>query len=582
MKRQIQRLSDELVNKIAAGEVVERPASVVKELVENSLDAGATRIKILIRDGGKKLIQITDNGHGIPVDQLDMAIERHASSKITAFDDLYALKTKGFRGEALASICSVAKVTLSSAIKDHDPQEILVESGQIIDRRACAHPVGTTLTVKYLFYQTPARLKFLKTSPTETSHIVDVVTKLALCHPHVGFSLHQDQTTLLEAPEDQDGYLRVLAILGKDFADNIYAFSEETQQMQVYGYFGHPQMAKSQRSFCFLFVNGRPVSDKVLWHAVMESYRDLLMRGKYPVVVLHLHMDEALLDVNVHPQKSEVRYHKSQQVHQFVYHSLKKQLSEAPWLNKDQGRPGASSQWSGVDEQGSVARGPLSVVREEEAEKEVGGYCEEVEQEISYSRTMFGRMQPIGQVMGTFLLCEADDKLFIIDQHAAHERIGFEKLIKQYENEGVAIIPLLIPETFDLKPSDAEILKKYLGELLKFGFEMEFFGGQTFVLKGLPSLLQGKVDIIPFIHDLVEDVKETGLLKSLTDKVHAVLMRISCHAQIRANHHLERQEIQALLNELDDYPFTDFCPHGRPVCIDVSKEEIEKWFKRIL
>ncbi|MFH1357054.1 MAG: DNA mismatch repair endonuclease MutL [bacterium] len=571
MTVQINRLPDDLVNKIAAGEVVERPASVVKELLENSLDAGATRIKILIRDGGKKLVQVSDNGHGISPEQLDLAIERHTSSKITQFDDLYALKTKGFRGEALASICSVAKVTVSSAIKDHDPQEILVEAGRAIDRRACAHPVGTTVTVKYLFFQTPARLKFLKTSPTETSHIVDVVTKLALCHPHVGFFLHQDQTTLLEVPENQDGYLRVLAILGKDFADNIYAFSEEAEQMQLYGYFGHPQMAKSQRSFCFMFVNGRPVSDKVLWHAVMEAYRDLLMRGKYPVVVLHLHMNEALLDVNVHPQKSEVRFHKSQQVHQFVYQSLKKQLSEAPWLTREQGRGGIGDR--------------LSVVgcREEEKNQSIETANKSHQQkEISYSRTLFGRMQPLGQVMGTYVLCEADSKLFIIDQHAAHERIGFEKLIKQYKEDGISSAPLLIPETFDLKPSDAEILKKYLDELIKFGFDIEFFGGQTFVLKGLPSLLQGRVAIIPFIHDLVEDVKETGHLKSLTDKVHAILMRISCHAQIRANQHLELQEIQALLNELDEYPFTDFCPHGRPVCVDVSKDEIEKWFKRIL
>ncbi|MBU0505757.1 DNA mismatch repair endonuclease MutL, partial [bacterium] len=562
MTVQINRLPDDLVNKIAAGEVVERPASVVKELLENSLDAGATRIKILIRDGGKKLVQVSDNGHGISPEQLDLAIERHTSSKITQFDDLYALKTKGFRGEALASICSVAKVTVSSAIKDHDPQEILVEAGRAIDRRACAHPVGTTVTVKYLFFQTPARLKFLKTSPTETSHIVDVVTKLALCHPHVGFFLHQDQTTLLEVPENQDGYLRVLAILGKDFADNIYAFSEEAEQMQLYGYFGHPQMAKSQRSFCFMFVNGRPVSDKVLWHAVMEAYRDLLMRGKYPVVVLHLHMNEALLDVNVHPQKSEVRFHKSQQVHQFVYQSLKKQLSEAPWLTREQGRGGIGDR--------------LSVVgcREEEKNQSIETANKSHQQkEISYSRTLFGRMQPLGQVMGTYVLCEADSKLFIIDQHAAHERIGFEKLIKQYKEDGISSAPLLIPETFDLKPSDAEILKKYLDELIKFGFDIEFFGGQTFVLKGLPSLLQGRVAIIPFIHDLVEDVKETGHLKSLTDKVHAILMRISCHAQIRANQHLELQEIQALLNELDEYPFTDFCPHGRPVCVDVSKDE---------
>lgn len=607
---QIHKLDDDLINKIAAGEVVERPASVVKELVENAVDAGSSKIVITISDGGKKLIRIADDGKGIPAEQLEMAVSRHATSKITQFEDLYCLQTKGFRGEALASICSVAKVTLSSCTAEGEPSEIIVEGGQLIDQRACAQPLGTTITVKYLFYQTPARLKFLKTAPTETSHVVDVVTRMALSHPHIAFTLLKDDKTLIEVKKNQDLQQRMVALLGKDLADYLYNFSAEVPGMKVKGLLGHPQVSRSQRHQTFFFVNGRSVNDKVLWHATLEAYRDLLMKGRYPVLVMDLWVDEKTVDVNVHPTKAEIRFHQSQQVHHFVYRALRDKLKESPWLAdgfsssqasssapairsyERASAPSSNSPSTGTIKE-SVQGWSQKFFQDDESQKTFlsdqsrsQGYSsaksQSPQRQIQFGRTQYADMNPIGQLLGTYILCEGDGKMVLIDQHAAHERIGFEKLMLQYQKEGIPCQPLLVPETFDLKPSDADVLKNYVEDFAKFGFEIEFFGGHTFVLKAVPTLLEGKIEISSLLQNLIGDIRETGELVSLKDKLHHVLATMSCHAQIRAHHHLSFDEMKALLTELEEYQFTDFCPHGRPVSVEVTLDEIEKWFKRVL
>lgn len=624
MSQKIHKLDEDLINKIAAGEVVERPASVVKELVENSLDAGSTQITVSIRDGGKKLIQVTDNGSGIAPNELELAISRHATSKIKKFDDLYELGTKGFRGEALASVGSVAQLTVASKTADAPAAEIIVHAGQIIDQRECAQPLGTTVAVKYLFYQTPARLKFLRTRETEASHVEDVLTKMALSHHHVEFRLYHDDKLIFNAPVCEDPKDRLNHILGKDLSANLYPFFEQGEKLSVSGYFCHPATAIGQRSHAYFFVNSRAVSDKVLWHAVSEAYRDLLMKGKYPVMVLDLHIDEKLVDVNVHPAKSEVRFHQSQVVHAFVKDSLRRHLLAAPWQEKHavagdalstdldvqrfesqnlsvggnqletsrmavgEGLKDGLNQWSrdffsGRDDGGfgGGLRSGASLGENREWKMENGGGLSS-QRQIQFGKTPYAQMNPIGQFMGTYIVCESGDRLVLIDQHAAHERVGFEKLMQQFAQSGILSEPLLVPETFELKPSDAEILKKYTQELLAFGFEIEPFGGNTFVLKATPVMLKGKIDFKMLIVSVVEDIKASGELGSLKDKLHHVLATMACHAQIRANHHLERQEISALLKELEHYQFTDFCPHGRPVCIEVTKEEIEKWFRRVL
>lgn len=578
MTHAIKRLDDDLINKIAAGEVIERPASVIKELVENSLDAGSSQISVAIKEGGKKWLQVSDNGRGIRREELELAVARHATSKIDNFDDLYKLKTKGFRGEALASICAVAKVSVASQFQGEEAAEIIVEGGKTIDKKSCAHAQGTTVTVKYLFFQTPARLKFLKSDETETSHIVDVVTKLALSHPQVGFSLKQDDKTLIEVPSAQNLFQRLTFLLGKDISEQQYEFSGEGAGMKMCGFVGHPQLAKSQRNFCHLFVNGRAVQDKVLWHAIQESYRNLLMKGKYPVMVLNLFLDENLLDVNVHPTKAEVRFHHSQQVHQFVYHGLRAKLEEAPWVKNSMSEP--------VQKEMTMEHQIPSVFKTESFSPSVSVYTREIPQrdpqkQIQFGKTPYAVMHPIGQFLGTYILCESENQLILIDQHAAHERIGFEKLMLEFQKNGILTENLLSPETFDLKPSDTEILKRYLSELKSFGFDVEFFGGNTFVLKAEPMLLKGKIKFSHLISDLIEDIKETGELSSLKDSLSHVFATLACHAQIRANHHLHMDEMRSLLLELDQYQFTGFCPHGRPVSVEVTREEIEKWFKRV-
>lgn len=597
----IHKLGDDLINKIAAGEVVERPASVVKELVENSIDAGSTRIEVTLKEGGKKLIQITDNGAGIPPQELRLAMARHATSKINHFDDLYHLKTKGFRGEALASIASVAQLTLSSHAPGFDPHEIIVHGGEIIDERICALPLGTTVTVKYLFYQTPARLKFLRSKETETSHVVDVITKMALSHPQIEFKLWNEDRLIFEAPLFQTALERVVSILGNDLRESLYPFSGEGAGMSVHGFFGHPQVALSQRNQSYFFVNGRAVNDKVLWHAVMEAYRDLLMKGRYPIMVLNLHVDENTIDVNVHPAKSEVRFHHPQQIHAFVHTTLRQHLQAAPWLQVSSalqnsapplppffGHPplgGGQGEGNARTENPNVAHtmsGWSNQYFSQTSPSEKTYATQPMQTQIRFGKTSYADMTPIGQWHSTYILCESANKLVLIDQHAAHERIGFEKLMLQFRANSIPREPLLIPETFDLKPSDAELLKNYLGQLADFGIEVDYFGGNTFVVKAIPALFKNKMNLPQVIADVLADIKEAGELIALKDRLHLLFATMACHAQIRAHHHLSLTEMQALLKELDHYQFTDFCPHGRPVSIEITGEEIEKWFRRTL
>jgi DNA mismatch repair protein MutL len=602
----IKRLDDDLINKIAAGEVVERPASVVKELVENALDAQATQITVTIKDGGRKLIQVSDNGVGIAPQDLPLAIARHATSKISEFADLYRLHTKGFRGEALASIASVSQLTLSSQALGHEPREIVVHGGSVIEEKSCAHPQGTTVAAKFLFYQTPARLKFLRSKETETSHVVDAVTKLALSHPSVEFKVLQEDVTLFEAPVFQDEKKRVTHILGNEFKDSLYPFYGEEAGLKVSGFFGHPQVAKSQRSSAYFFVNSRAVNDKVLWHAVLEAYRDLLMKGKYPILVLNLEVDENTVDVNVHPAKSEIRFHHPQQVHAFVYRCLRTHLQDSPWLKQNLEHFTGETAFAGTPN-GQVSENffqTASALREAstgQIAQSLNTWSErhfqgsesarsssyfpakpDVQKQIRFGKTPYAQMQPIGQLLGTYILCQAEDKLILIDQHAAHERVGFEKLLLQFQNQGIPSEATLVPELLELKPSDAAIFSTVLDDLKKFGFDIEPFGGNSFAVKALPVLLKNKINVLKLVHDLIDDIRETGQLGTLLDKLHHVLATMACHAQIRANHYLNLDEMRALLRELDDYQFTDFCPHGRPVSVEVTKEEIERWFRRVL
>ncbi len=597
-------LPDSLINRIAAGEVIERPASVVKELLENAIDSGAAHIDIEIADGGKKSILVKDDGCGIAPDDLLLAVSRHATSKIKTDDDLFSIHTLGFRGEALASIASVAKLTLTSrSRKTEEPaHEIRIEGGEIISESEAGHPFGTTVSVRYLFYKTPARLKFLKGTETEMTHIVDHVTKVALGNPQCAIRLHHNGKKILDTEGSPDLIKKVSDLFGKDIADNCYPIKifssasslQSASPIEISGLVGHPQISRSHQKNLFILVNGRAVRDKVIFHAVMEAYRNLLMHGKYPFVVLNLNVSPEAVDVNVHPAKAEVRFADGQGMHRLVYETLRQTLEAEPWNQNSTGleepswismtssKPLFSSSPTSQSDFDQPSRTFNSLPYAQRPVLHAKTESDFVVKNVSQTRVAYSGLNVIGQLMGTYLVCEGEGKLVLIDQHAAHERVGFEKLLQLYHQGSIPSQQLLVPENVELKPAEAEILKKYLEELKTFGLDIEFFGGSTFMVRSVPSLFHQKVSMKDLILDLVGDVLEKGSLVSLKDRFHDLFASMSCHGAIRANHHLTIEEMRGLLKELSAYPLTNFCPHGRPVAIDVSQGELEKWFKRVV
>ncbi|MBX7149731.1 DNA mismatch repair endonuclease MutL [bacterium] len=595
----IAQLPDVLVNRIAAGEVIERPSSVVKELVENALDAGATEISVDLSQGGKKSIVVKDNGCGIKPEQLKLSIHRHTTSKIKTLDDLDRINTMGFRGEALASMASIAKLKITSRSRETQSpaHEIEVEGGEIIHFGETGHDYGTTVSVKYLFHHTPARLKFLKSNETELSHISDFLTKCALINPQVGFKLFHDDKKIISVRPTAQLKERVRELFGADISEWIYPISHQHDSISVTGFAGHPQLARSHQRDMYLFVNGRPVRDKVIFHALIEAYRNLLMHGKYPFVIVNMTMPHEMVDVNVHPAKTEVRFVNGNVMHRLVTDALRKTLAESPWFETT-AAPSYSIPPS-IDQSRGMARHAPTVLpssytlstgafkNDNELVSSLKQNIEpiqepETQRAIQFAHTPFGELTVIGQLSGTYILCQGRDKLVLIDQHAAHERVGFEKLLLEQEKGGIHKQNLLIPETFDLNPSDAEVLKQYLDDLKPYGLDIDHFGGNTFVVRAYPSLLQGKLNIKNMVLDFVGEALERGRIDSLKDKMNHVLATMACHAAVRAHDVLGRHEMEALLKDLDQYHFTSFCPHGRPVMVEVTEYEIQKWFKRIV
>lgn len=602
----IQILPDLLIDKIAAGEVVERPASVVKELVENALDAGATTIDIELSEGGRKSILVRDNGGGIDAAELKLAASRHATSKIRELEDLDNIATMGFRGEALASIAAVSHLTITSRVPGKAASHLAMEGGKLVSEGDCGHPDGTSVAVKYLFFNIPARLKFLKTPETELSHIIDYVTRSALTHPEVAYTLTHEGKNVLRAPLAPDLNARVSALVGKETAKNSFSFSKVTGDVSIAGLAGHPQVSRSHAREMYLFVNSRPVKDKTLHHAVLEAYRDVLMKGRYPFVVLYVNLPGTMVDVNVHPAKTEVRFAQGSVIHNLVKEAIRSALMAEPW-KKNESQPSfvptAPAPFASAPRESYASlpfyerssTGPVPESNDNTVYGQALRTWDDAapvmeartpasadERQVDWGRLRYGELTIIGQFLATYIVCQLGDKLVLVDQHAAHERVGFEKLMLQYREGQIASQSLLIPENIDLKPSETEILKKMTDELLAFGFDVEFFGGNTFVVRAVPALMVGRLSTRDLIVDLVGDMVEKGSLTTLKDKLHHMLATMACHGAIRAHHALTIEEMRALLKELDQYQFTSFCPHGRPAAVEIEKSEVERWFKRIV
>lgn len=561
----IRRLPESLVAKIAAGEVVERPFSVIKELVENAIDAGATQIEIEAEDGGRKRMAVIDDGCGMTEEEALLSLERHATSKLANEEDLFRIRTLGFRGEALPSIAAVSFMTLESRRRDSTGPAVRIEiqGGEIVRKMASSLPRGTRISIENLFFNTPARLKFLKSKETEFSHIAVWIESIALSRPDIGFVLKHNGKVEIRSVSQKEMRERIGEILGMEIAEFLHPVEANRGQLRLTGFVSDHRAGSTQAKSLFFYVNGRIVRDRTLQHAVLNAYEGLLMKHRYPWAVLHLSVPPEFVDVNVHPTKSEVRFTNGRLVHELVREGVREVLSigrgVSPAAAAELAQPFPLTPHEGLD-----TGAPLPIW----------------EREIAFPETVKGEgVRIIGQVHGTYLICETPEKMILIDQHAAHERIGFEKLKGQYESGGLQRQHLLIPQNFDLRPSQGEVLKKYLDDLAHLGLEIEFFGGNTFILRTIPTLLEG-TDVVSLVEELIESLQSFEKLTPFDEKVHQVLERMACHQQVRAGDRLTHEEIEALLKEMGTTRFSGQCPHGRPSVLEVPFDEIEKWFKR--
>jgi len=640
--RLIAKLPLLLVNQIAAGEVVERPASVVKELVENALDAGATSIAIDLEQGGIELIRVADNGHGIPEPQLALALAAHATSKISSADDLERLTTNGFRGEALASIASVSRLSIRSRTTDQLAAAVIECDGG--DQRPVAPasgPVGTVLTVRTLFANTPARRKFLKTPPTEQGRCLDIVRDAALSHPAVAFTLNADGRRLLDLPPDQDARTRAVAVLGPELESElieVHADDPRGSSLTLWGLVGRPSIARGSAQAQHLFVNGRPVRDRIIQHALKEAYRGLIEPGRHPTAVLLLELDPSTVDVNVHPQKTEVRFRESGRLHSLVYSAVREALQRAdltPTLAEPKplwagdarailpafarAEPPRQSAAEFVDafkrlvpNQSRIDYDQLraAIAQADLPPPAPADLASESAPDPAQSRVLADALRaalqhaaapalPVAmpaqrsiQVHNSFLVTQDEQGMLIIDQHALHERVMFEKLLARVTGRDAVIPdqgparplesqPLLIPATIPASPAQVDRLPALAPLLDKIGLVAEPLGPTTVAIRAFPTFLFSRgVEPGDFVADLLEQTDATGFTPGSEEALHAVLDMMACKAAIKAGDKLSEGELAELLALRTQVERSSNCPHGRPTSVRMTIRELEKRFGR--
>ena len=595
-RKPIRPLPPTLISQIAAGEVVERPASVVKELIENALDAQAKRIEVRIRDAGRTLIEVRDDGYGIPADELALAVSRHTTSKVGKPEDLFRIHTLGFRGEALAAIASVSHLTLISRPPEASTGAVIrVEGGRILGPvRPVAAPQGTTVRVEHLFFNVPARRKFLKTPATERRAIDETVLRYALAYPQVRFRLEHDGRLVLHT--DGSGQVEnvLVAIHGPRVVQRMFPVLYEDEPLRVHGWIGAPDLNRSHSRDMLFFVNGRPVQDPALVRAVLQGYHTFLMKGRYPLVVLFLELPPETVDVNVHPTKAEVRFRHPDRVFRAVQHAVRKALLAHSPLT-----PTPITEWDLLDASGR----PRSLPWEEqppsqEASPTEAGVSPEASQETeseppSPSSLAFARagdetsspplvesplLRLIGQVAATYLVAEGPDGLYLIDQHAAHERVLFEQLMAQRRTGQVSRQPLLQPVVVRLPPPQARVLEGYLETLERWGFEVEPFGPNTFQVRALPAVL-AHGDAAAALRVLVEDFEENEEPLA-RDREARLIARICKRLAVKGGQTLPREAQERLLQDLLRCENPRTCPHGRPTMIHIPVDLLERKFGR--
>ncbi len=597
----IRKLSNQLVNQIAAGEVVERPASVIKELVENSLDAGARRIEIEVEQGGTKLIRVRDDGVGIPSDELALALSRHATSKVSSFADLESIRSMGFRGEALPSIASVSRLRLISSHQDGDAAYEVEGKGdeESSQLKPAAHPQGTTLEVRDLFYNTPARRKFLRTEKTEFSHIQTLVQRLALVRFDVGFTLIHNRRTVLTLPpcdHPAEREARVAELLGRVFLENAIRVEEQAGDLMLSGWVAKPTFSRSQADMQYFYVNQRMVRDKLVTHAVRHAYQDVLYHGRHPAYLLFLDLEPRKVDVNVHPTKHEVRFRDSRSVHDFLFRGLHRVLSETrPQATAEEMQSVAMPTGaSAVDSQPSAGEGqvqqPLNWRVSERPSQYRAGFEAQRPQVSPVSSGVPGRevdadqeIPPLGyalaQLQGIYILAENSTGMVLVDMHAAHERITYERFKQTYREGGIVKQPLLVPVSVAVSVSEAELAESHAETLERLGIEISRLGRDSLAVRGIPALLNS-ADAEKLLRDLLADIAEHGESRRLDEEIDSVLATMACHGSVRANRQLNIAEMNALLREMERTERADQCNHGRPTWVQLSLRELDRLFLR--
>jgi DNA mismatch repair protein MutL len=564
----IKALPPEIISKIAAGEVVERPASVVKELVENALDARSTEIKVDVQAGGRKLIRITDDGEGMTPEDALLALRRYSTSKIEREEDLFAIRTFGFRGEALSSIAAVSKMKIITRKDDAlAGVELKIEGGALRGSEAVGCPPGTTVEVRDLFFNIPARLKFLKTQGTELSHIGEVMARIALANDRTHLQLFHDGKLLANYPVREDPSSRLGEALGRETAEKMHFFRTQNGEMEVAGFAGQPGLDRPNARGIYLFVNHRPVRDRLLTHAVMEAYRNLIPKDRYPVVILFVQLPPSSVDVNVHPSKWEVKFADSEIVHRSIVLGIREMLDSTPWLLEGIGpmkelreTPGAYSQ-SKVD--------PFFPFKRQEAlELERGAKNQEL------THTPF-----LGQIANTYLLFESSDGLTLIDQHAAHERILLERLWQEFSLGSIRRQPLLFPEIIEVSLPEAKATEEHLTQLERIGFEVEPCGERTFWIKSVPEILATR-EPIHALKEMILQISSWGKDAGLQRSFDPLLQMMACRGAVQASQAMSQEEATALMADLQRCTSPSRCPHGRPTLLKITLSDLEKMFGR--
>ena len=635
----IKLLSPRLANQIAAGEVVERPASVLKELVENALDAGAQRVDVEVEQGGARLIRVRDDGVGIPEAELPLALSRHATSKIATLDDLEAVGSLGFRGEALASISSVSRLTLTSRTQEQEAASRVEVEGRDMDARVspAAHPVGTTVEVRDLFFNTPARRKFLRTEKTEFGHVEEVLRRQALGRFDTGFTLRHNQKvvhSLRPAETELDHERRIGALCGQKFIDNAVVIDTEATGLRLRGWVALPTFSRSQADLQYFFVNGRVIRDRLVAHAVRQAYRDVLYNNRHPAFVLYLELDPANVDVNVHPTKHEVRFRDGRLVHDFIFRTLHRALADvrpddhfrgavAQSLGRDGGTPmpepaampgsqpvggmagagapvggggsyqgnghGQQSPWAAQDQmafyrslsegggpaqQPSVAPAEPRVYPEARPTPAMGGSVavegENGEPPLGYA---------IAQLHGIYILAQSRQGMIIVDMHAAHERITYERMKRALDAQDLTSQPLLVPVSVAVSQKEAGLAEDHADELATLGLVVERIGPETLAVRQLPALLRG-ADAEQLLRDVLADLIANGSSDRVEAQTHELLGTMACHGSVRANRQLTIPEMNALLRDMEATERSGQCNHGRPTWTLVTLPELDKLFLR--